>query len=624
MDRITPTSTTFHADKPKPVEPTKRPKEKQLPVKLDALIASIEASRQMLRPYVEQRRDTIRQIGGPRWSGDKKQPAVPLNVLSAYQQIISRSLIAKEPRVMLSSFAPKAGPVVSTMQDWLNKRIVKIQLAETLQRWVSDALVSVGILKVALAGPTDAAAAYRNAPAGLPFVDVVDLDDFAFDPGTTSLRDAGYLAHRVRVPMAAAKAQYPKSAKFLEASAIAMYDGSTGEELTRNLGRQALTDRQEFEDMTDLWEIYLSRHRMVVVLACDESGLPTSEILEAKPWLGPDCGPYEFLSFALLPGNPMPKAPIMDLMDLHLDINAVLGKLCDQARRQKKNLPISGGAVDSAGRLEQAEDGEMFQFEGEVPVEISWGGPDAGNVQFLEILRALFDWQSGNLSIQGGLSPQSKTASQDKMLNENASASVLDKQDTVIRAVSKVITKLGWFYYHHPDLVMETKFELPGLPNIGIVRSLHPNNPSAPNHQQLQAAGANMRSIPWEELDLSVDPYSLRHQTPEQKTQELTDLVTKVVIPMLGLPQVMAQGVSVDMGALVEKLARLRNQPDLKEIVTIQSAIPQGGAGPQEGPGMPAETERTYTRRSMGGDSSQGSKMNAAENFFSEQSASEE
>ena len=39
-------------------------------------------------------------------------------------------------------------------------------------------------------------------------------------------------------------------------------------------------------------------------------------------------------------------------------------------------------------------------------------------------IRSAFDFIGGNLALIGGRSPQARTAAQDKMLNENASAGV--------------------------------------------------------------------------------------------------------------------------------------------------------------------------------------------------------
>src|SRR5207253_10472217 len=47
-------------------------------------------------------------------------------------------------------------------------------------------------------------------------------------------------------------------------------------------------------------------------------------------------------------------------------------------------------------------------------------------------LKQLFSSQAGNLDIMGGLSPQSKTAHQDAMLNQNSSQSIADMQDATV------------------------------------------------------------------------------------------------------------------------------------------------------------------------------------------------
>ena len=583
------------------------------------LCRAIGASHEVMRRYRSERREIVRQMMGSHWSADGAYKPVPLNLLAIYAGIIGRSLIAKEPRVMFSTHDRKAKPVVDTMQSWMNTRIEQIGLAETLQRWVQDALISVGVIKVALCSPAEAALSSFNAPAGQPFADNVSLDDFCYDFGASRFRDAGWMTHRTRVPLVAAKDYYGKKGKRLIPSELSSYNQGTGEERTSNLGRGSQAQADEFEDMTDIWEVWLPRHRKIVCLAGTDSGEPSDEPLEIKPWLGPPCGPFHFLAYQLAPDNAMGKGPILDLVDLHLCVNRLLRKLMAQAERQKTNMAVRGGSLDDTGRLIQSADGEALKYEGDPPAILDWGGPNPGNVQYVEVLRNLFSWGAGNLDVMGGLSPQSKTLGQDQMLNANASLSIADKQDITTRGVSKVLEALGWFWYHHPKQVMKTKWNPPGLPEVSTVRRLHPYNPRSPEFPMLRQSGAMMREVPWEDLDLRVDPHSIRHQSPQQRAQELIGLVKEVVLPMMPLAQ--QQGIGLDLNRFLATIGKLRDQPDLAEIVTIMEPPQQEGVAPPEAGGMPQSTERTYTRRSMGGADSQGSVQNEASNFFAAEAA---
>ena len=118
---------------------------------------AVQTSRMILERYRSERREIVRQFVGAHYSEDGAQKKVPLNLISMYMQIVSRTLISKEPRVMLSSLSKEAGKILSIMEPWCNERIEEIGLAETLQRAVMDAMISVGIVKTALASPGEAA-----------------------------------------------------------------------------------------------------------------------------------------------------------------------------------------------------------------------------------------------------------------------------------------------------------------------------------------------------------------------------------------------------------------------------------------------------------------------------------
>src|SRR5207253_775171 len=140
------------------------------------------------------------------------------------------------------------------------------------------------------------------------------------------------IGHRYRAPLEVIRNSkiYSKGRKDLSPSTDTAYN-LEGDERISMIGRTYLgMDSEEFEDFVDLWEVYLPRHRMVLTLIDDQltgasktgmtNGSP-ADALRAQHWLGPETGPYHLLSYGMVPGNAMPKAPIMDLIDLHIFAN---------------------------------------------------------------------------------------------------------------------------------------------------------------------------------------------------------------------------------------------------------------------------------------------------------------
>lgn len=578
-------------------------KAKDPSINYSRLFQAMRTSRRVLEVYRSERLMAIRQYVGRHYAEGGLDLKVPVNLIARYVQIISRSLVPNCPRVMLSTQKRDKQPAVSAMQEWVNQRLKAMKFANSLRRWVVDALFSIGIMKVALGTPADSAQLGYATPAGVPFATTVDLDDFVFDIGCRDMSEASYVGHRYRVPLEVAQ-----SLDYFDKKARKKLDGSLspndyrinqeGDDRVGVIGQGWQGgEARDFEPMVDLWEIYIPRLKKVCTFASDSGGVPADdcEPLRVQEWLGPDCGPYHFLSLMPVPGNPMPKSPVHDLIDLHEFVNHGYRKLVNQMQRQKEVLPVRGGQVDDAKQLIQANDGEAFGCDNADNIKpISYGGPNQINANFTVHLTDVFNKMAGNLDLLAGSSPQSKTATQDKLLAENASAGVSDMQDTTTNGTAGVLEAMCWYWWYHPQEVMRTQKTLPGLSDIGIERQLFPASYEPPPGQQVMK-----RDGRFEDLDVRVDPYSMVYRSPQQRLQMLMMTFEKFV-PIM--PMLQQQGIQMDVQFLVKKIAEYADEPDIIGLFSVSEPTQQM-SGPQEPPsGKPAETTRNYTRQSIGQD----------------------
>lgn len=570
------------------------PKRSRSPVDHKALAESIRYSRDVLHPARRERYRAVQQYAGSHWTGDNSQKKTPINLLALYVQIVARNLIAKNPRVMLRTKRKNQAPVVDAMQQWMNEHIVKMRLAKTLQRTVIDALFSVGIMKVALSSPADASLRGWNLPAGTPFASLVDLEDFVYDVRARDFDEASYIGHRYRVPLESVQESglYKKSVREKLTATDYPDTNEQGDDRIAQLRLQDIgrLEDSDFEEMVDLWEIYLPRRREIVTLATAENGSPEAEDepLRVQEWVGPDCGPYHMLGFGLVPGSGLPKAPIMDLLDMHEFVNESTRKLFRQAGRQKVLTVFRRNNDADAGRINEANDGDAIGLDSpEGVTQMALGGPDPNLSNFMEVCRNLFSWLGGNLDSMGGLSPQAKTATQDKMLAENSSRGVADMQDTTVTFTSDVMESLAWFWHKDPFKTMETTFSVPGMPEFSSPRTVTPDQ---------------REQVRFEDLELLVDPYSLQHQTPGQRAGAMKQIVTEILIP--AMPILQQQGIQLNMNFFLRKLGELLDQTDMPELVTLteppQIEESSGPSDPSSAMGpRPTNTNREYTRHNV-------------------------
>jgi hypothetical protein len=566
-------------------------------VDVPRLCQDMYRSRLSLKVFRENVVGMARLVAGTHWSELGADKLQPLPLLSMYQSTIIRKLVAANPRVSVTTWDQNMRAAASALEGWMNPEIENMDLAGTLRRVTSSALYSVGVTMVGLAMPANAARANWDMRVGEPFVDDVLLDDLVFDMHARSEREFGYVGHRYRVYLDSIKDSklYDKSRLKLEPMEDPQFNNQ-GDLRVGVLGRDFYSTKEEWQDFIDLWDVYIPRHRMVITIP--DSSIWTGEGSAEEPlrivdWVGPDDGPYHFLRLGNeVPGNVMTSAPMQTLVDLHEYANNALRKLARQVHRQKDNLIVGGSATDDAQNLTNSSDGDAVAINNAQALEQrSYGGPNPQVFAAFQAFKELFSWAAGNLESLAGLSPQAKTASQDKMLSEASSGMVAAMQDQVLSHAQDVVKSLAWYWWNHPRMEMKSQFEPDGMKAYAIPRSLKPA--SAPS--------GTRRTGRLSDLDFKVQPFSLQGSTPQQRAATISGLMQTIVMPILPLLQ--QQGSSVDLGEFLRLMAKYLDLPELPQIVKTSPPV----EGPQEGekPGMPAQTERTYTRRSEGNQTEQ-------------------
>lgn len=566
------------------------PKARTAEVDLARLCSSIRASRKVLEPFRVSRVNATRKYAGDQWSTETAYTPRPINFLSLYLQILSRNLVSHDPRVTLSTQKKQYKAVVSAMEDWVNPELVRMGFADTMHRAVVDAIYCVGITKVGLATPAESEMSGWSLKAGQPYAAVIDLDDWCMDPHARTLGELAWMGHRSRVRVDSitdSKLYDAVRAKKVQVNPDRQFN-TEGDERISMLSRQYVSnDQEEAYEYCDLWEIYLPMEKLILTLLSEDGGTPgliehkgQEVAFSQRDYVGPYCGPYHYLN--LMPpvsGNAMPKGPIQDLIGMDEAMNGITQKLIRQAARQKELLAYSGIADSDVARVVETEDGGTARVENVDKMKpIGFGGPHPNNAAFsLQV----WDWMNkigGNVELLGGIGEQSKTATQDKMLNANASMSVKWMQQATVKHASDVITSLCWLFHHHPQKSMTSYHPIPGL-SAPIERVVTP---------------ADRQKVPFEAMTIRVDPSSLVHQTPQEKLAFLNQLVQQTVIPLM--PILQQQGLAFDMARFLELVSKYGSADELNEIISTlaEPNAPQGEGN--DAPAKPGATTRTYNR----------------------------
>jgi hypothetical protein len=277
-------------------------------------------------------------------------------------------------------------------------------------------------------------------------------------------------------------------------------------------------------------------------------------------WNGPEAGPFAHLCFDEVPDNAMPMAPAQNLRLLHQLMNSVMRKQARQARRQK-DVTTYQGDIKDAQNVRDAKDGDTIRVNDPNSINVmKYGGVDQMNLAFYQVADGIYNRMAGNLDAMAGLGPQSKTATQDQLINDAVSESEARMQYAVVEFVGGIARSLGQMMWVDETLEVQGSYKLAG------VRS------------PIDATWTTeMREGDVAQYHFNVEPHSMAYKSPSMRLQSIGQ-----AIQMLA-PALQTGTVVLDGAALASTAAELLNEPRILEI--IKSPPPPDPAMQQGGPG---------------------------------------
>jgi hypothetical protein len=548
---------------------------------------ALNASRRVLAGPRRSTLELIREAAGSRYGNGSSPQQTKLNLLGMYQDVIAPLLIAKEPRYYAATADQSTRASVRIEQDWLNEQCVHLRLGETARDVVVNALYGTGILEVSLATPCDAAMQAWGITAGEPCVSSIDLDDWAYDIAAKDFRYASWMGYRYDCPVSVAKKMYGRQAADLVESPDEHFNREGDERLRRIF--QGSYSAESFEPYVQLWKIYLPRERLIVTLADqfvrDATANGSARPLWEQKYIGPPNGPFYFLKFGTVPGQALARAPMAGLYELHNDENNLLRKGNATLRRLKEVTIYGRNQEHDALAIKKASDGEFVPVDNpdKIKAVVTAGAALDGIFRAAEIYKNLFSYAGGNLEVLGGRSPQTRTVGQEKILNANAGGGIAAMHGEVDKLMTEAGHALLWYAHHHPELVMQSEYKVPGTP--GVNRVLYPRG----------HALRPQRDYAFNVAKYTLDPYSIRHKEPDERLAFIQS-VMGLFTPLM--PVLAQSGVALDANELIQIFAELGDSPALGRLFTAAPAPGEGMPGGSHERTLPGNTERTYTRQS--------------------------
>lgn len=571
----------------------------------DRLCTSLRHSRLELQKHRKQHYHVARELAGERYSENAAEKTVYVNLISLYVNIVGRTLVSNNPQSMLTVYEQASQATASACEQWENEELLRMDASGTFKRIAQSAMIDMGVGLVGLATPADAARFPWRLSPGEPFMSYVNPDDFVYECGVRDISEAGYQGHRYRAVKEAIldSKLYSKEGRERLAQSTNIRYNAEGDPRIGSIGTSYYSLDGEFEDMVDLWDVYLPRHGCMVTLTDEDFMGPSAQRrggrmvpLRYADWVGHPSGPYEILRYGHVEGNAYPVGPLLHIFDLHVLMNQLMRKLARQSALYKRNTLVMKGNAEDNKRYQESADGDMLPVDDPKSFSmVESGGVNQELFLFTKEVFNLFSMAAGNLMTLGGLAPQSGTATQEKLLAAQSSAQVAEMQDMTTKFVSSMFEKLHWYWWNNPDKIMRTKFEVDGLPEFSMMREVFPAG-AADQYQNGQRYSPLKRE--GEMPRIKTNPYTMRNWTPQEKADAIMQIVTQAYIPMAQFAQ--EAGITLDFAEFMRGQAKFRDLPELKRILSIQEAKEEDAGHSARGPSKPPETKRTYERISSG------------------------
>jgi len=556
----------------------------------DSLWTAMKGSHKALQPFRENRRKAIENYVGSEWgevAEDRRQ--VLVNILALTARTYMMSLAANRPNVLITADDIQLKPFARKYQVGINNLFEEMRFERTMRQIVLDAFFSIGIAKVYRAPGKPVEIPNPMMPAepgfgatqqdwddyrqiqqlmssttwvdpGKPFVERISLDDYIYDTQARSFERARFHAHEYRVPLSEIRKDDRFDKKIVKRlSSGSKWNGlsfGTHEEQAKDMIGDNHMDHDEVEPMVTLVDLYLPFEQKWAVLAADDSLAP----LFVDDWDGPESGPFHHLRFDEVPDNAMPLAPAQNLRLLHQLMNSMMRKQARQANRQKDITTFQGDEKD-ARQVQAANDGDVLRVNNPDSLNVlKYGGVDQMNLAFYQVIDGVYNRMAGNLDAMAGLGPQSKTASQDAMINEAVSQAEARMQYSVVEFVSDVAYDVGHMMWTDEVLQINGTYTDPQL--------MFPVNANWT---------PEMREGDFLQYRFDIEPYSMAYKSPAQRLGQIGQAI-QMLAPAIQMGTVQLNG-----AALADTAAELLNEPRIREI--IQTAPPpdpmmqQGGGG---------------------------------------------
>ena len=486
------------------------------------------------------------------------------------------AILASNPAVSVKSRRPVVQrELVQAMQHGINRWIKDINLADRLEPVVVDAVFKFGALVITLE-PLPGHE-HKDTPPLRPALRRVSPRMFFIDPQASGIHDARYVGHvflRDRDDLKNAKG--PDGKPKYNAEILADLEGEgSGNKYIGPKFHEDLNLKVDRDQVIGA-EIFVREKQMIYTIAfstIEGKERKAHYLREPRKFFGHPAGPYVPFGFYIVPDQVYPLSPLCVTAESVEEINAH----ADQTRRQastSRNLVIvdsmNTGMLDAVKNYADGTVAGIPHFDKNAFAEISLGGPNPEQLDYIERLRARIDRRSGLTDIQRGQISGDATATEAQLAAAAASGRVRFMQKQMRRAVQQILERVAYLMFHSDSIVFpvsEEKAEkmvfedaMDGSTQIKL------EGTEEEDKRFYGGIQPGQEDFSFFDLELEIDPYSME-QVDEAVLQKRMEIATMTVVKFAPM---MLQFPIINWPELLDDYFQALNIPDGRKYINFE------------------------------------------------------
>lgn len=542
-------------------------------------------SRRRLEPFQRRVAQLLADIVGPAYGEILHQDRSPVNKGALAVVTYMHRLMSNDPRVLYTAKNDQLATAALEREAAMNKWIVKEEVFKPLNAAVLSGLFGFGVVQVGITP-------FRHGDAADPgktSIDYIGIDDWFQDMTAKRDSDWGFCGHRYRVPLH--RVQHDESIPIERRRDLRGTEWNPFNEFG-NVKLETFSEGtrypMEWQQYMDLWQVFLPEEQVVMICAGKpgNAGIFDDVPLKTFKWEGPkrQSGMYYKIQFHDVLDNPMPLAPVELYHDANVALQTIANKDIRGGEGFKKLLLVDKKAnMADVDAITNAKHGEAVALDNPGAVkEVTLGGPDQGTILLWKLLDQTVSSQSGNIDQLAGLGADAPTATQEQMMLKSASGTLNAMQARVVSWLVPVFRGVDFWLFDHqmgdPQLSIPASYQL-GDTGMSVPFTM------TPDLVQGQT----------DDYDFEIAPYSHIFKSPQERLGALTG-ATQTIMPLV---QAAAQGAPIDVGYVIQLMARYLDMPEIARmwnpaLMGAQQVPPQQGG---DGGGISTGGTREYVRR---------------------------